>query len=997
MKKITMRRRMISLTLAASVALPQASSAFAASLWDEDGVSHKVAQAIESGQPAPETTTMPWVTLPTDDKSEQSTPTPEMPSMATETPWVTPTDGEAQSSPSDWTELTTPTDGVDRITPTGGESSSTPTEGVDKTPPTDGGLIIIPDYETTPSDKNGEESELPPPAESVTPATDPDQEIDSDDGNGPTDPDNHLPGDENSAGETTPVPAPSGLPDEGEEHPSDEEKENGLTTSEIIGGEEVTNSAMGDGEVLPEELDGASDDMPFSMDLGPLTQAMYYRLGYGVPINGSRYKAVDALGGHFAVESTEGGDTGNPTYGYRDYGYNLTDKTSLTKLKTANPNFNSEAQMLNWRPYTLCIFPTEEQLGRVPDQQFAGWYVYPSGAKANQSASDAMNWVYGDVEHAHVEGEMSPVVTYDYESGDPHYNEKYPEGERRNVPFYDLGDTWDGGRDYGYGYAVLRDNNGNLRYEVVYDEMWDRTSWYVTKGDGATNPVSFVARWEASDESRADKATLSATVNGAAQELELYSSGSYTNKTQFVPGESGGSYEFWVRVDADVDSISLNLNTKELYYNDYVGTGDDYDSYQLDREKSHVAVSATFGGSTTTYTNDLSAQMLPKWETGISAGGNQFIIPQNSLNAGERAHSEWSVTNITLRNATGNDLYNDIVVTVESPSGDETTTYTFHVQRLSEPTLIRSWGNTPVGMVRRDDHYLSTTEAATAAEKYFDEHRTFDFGNRQYPNGNSNHDGTIFRNVYSTNAWLTSTGDVDKDPTAIVVYQDSSFRDPGVSIIGTIGENVNLTKGILSRSLKLKQAKGGLFPDLIGSTGTDVTDCWYKDGKLVDSEVWETVSDADGTDLMDLRGLNILPGVYTLEYRYTDPISGNVYGSDANDYVTEAGKASAPAFKRTVVVLPTPGDVDMDGAVTMADAIALENILGTARAGSASYTTLNGKALMDDNTGEIMATDPSLTLFAFRVCDMNYDGRLDSKDIELLENLPNPKTTNEIN
>ena len=122
MKKITMRRRMISLTLAASVALPQASSAFAASLWDEDGVSHKVAQAIESGQPAPETTTMPWVTLPADDKSDQGTPTPEMPSMATDPLEVTPTDGGTQPSPSDQAGLSTPMDGVDKITPTGEEA-----------------------------------------------------------------------------------------------------------------------------------------------------------------------------------------------------------------------------------------------------------------------------------------------------------------------------------------------------------------------------------------------------------------------------------------------------------------------------------------------------------------------------------------------------------------------------------------------------------------------------------------------------------------------------------------------------------------------------------------------------------------------------------------------------------------------------------------------------------------------------------------------------------
>ena len=76
MKKITFQRRLLSLTLAASVALPQASSAFAVSQWSEEGTDRRVAHAIESGQPESTASSMPWITLPPDDRVSQPEPSP---------------------------------------------------------------------------------------------------------------------------------------------------------------------------------------------------------------------------------------------------------------------------------------------------------------------------------------------------------------------------------------------------------------------------------------------------------------------------------------------------------------------------------------------------------------------------------------------------------------------------------------------------------------------------------------------------------------------------------------------------------------------------------------------------------------------------------------------------------------------------------------------------------------------------------------------------------
>ena len=71
----------------------------------------------------------------------------------------------------------------------------------------------------------------------------------------------------------------------------------------------------------------------------------------------------------------------------------------------------------------------------------------------------------------------------------------------------------------------------------------------------------------------------------------------------------------------------------------------------------------------------------------------------------------------------------------------------------------------------------------------------------------------------------------------------------------------------------------------------------------------------NANDVVSLQGLNVKPGVYTLTYVYTDPYDENMHD------------IHALGFKRTVIVLPLPGDVDMDGDVTVADGALLQRLL----------------------------------------------------------------------
>lgn len=956
MKKITMRRRMLSLTLAASVALPQASSAFAASLWNEDGENSHISQVIETGQAETQESGTPWVTLPPVDKTGQQTE-----------PTVQPSPEETLS---------------------GNEEANQPEAGTTSTPaPVETGAEELPPAATStpvPVDTPEPVSTLAPtPTPEATPvATEPAGEV--------TTP---VP-----TPEITPAPTPESTPDQGETLPPEKENDLAPTATESPAPEEVDgNSEPGDTPASVDVDTLSFDASVFSLpeNYTGLSQWMYYRLGYGVPLvedgDSGRTGKLAIMGQHFRVESTE---TSIRKYGYRDYS-STGDPISMQN-PVPDPGLEEMAavEYPDWFPapsrdkleeqyncLSLCVFPTAEALGRVPDQQFEGWYVYPSGAKANQkpAADYAWKWIYGDLANSSVSGEMRPIKTYPYESGDPGYD-----------TWSSIGDTWDGGIDYGYGYVYMRNDDGTL---VMVDE-WNQIVYDDTKvpqlGDAGTNPVSIVGRWEASDESRASGIQLKAVVDGTEQELTLYSAdisgkpSSEATSTTFAQGENSGTQEYWLRVPADVASLSLDLSTLELYYDDYSFTDSgDYDSYHLDPTKSHVQVTATFNGETTAYTNDLSARMLPRWDG---------ATPKNSIE--DPAHSEWSVSSIALENSVNGSLYNDITVTVTSPSRDMTTTYIFHVQRLAEPSLTQAYGNTPLGMIYRDEASggdLRTPEKVAEAETYFAENRQFATALHSYPNGSANQDGTIFRDTYWENAW-PETNDVDRDPNAIVVYQDSIFLDPGVSLTDSEGKLVDITSGSVSRSLKLTRVSA-LSPTQIGKELGE--DCWYQtNGTFSQSETFTPIWTQKGTDAIDLREQKILPGIYTIEYQYEDLVSGKIYGSNADDYVTENGKNGASAFRRTLVVLPTPGDVDMDGAVTMADALALQSMLGT----SGSYTTLNGAIIRTDATKENnVASNDLVSLFAYRVCDINHDGVVNEADVKVLRTLPNPKTVNETN
>lgn len=954
-------RRLLALTLATAVTIPQTGSIFATSLKVGTASEDRLRQTIQATKTDKG---MQHLSIDPDRLLSMVTTKTDADDRILTSP-AKDVDNDRQTSDLDADKSSTDTDFQNM-----GISAATTDAAAKKTEEQENGILEVGVLETiaaetitaVDNEMAGSQAANLTPAEaaegSVTPSTeDESPEMPSEADNGAT------------AGETPSEGGPTGGEGNGalgvEEGPS-----GGLQASE------PPQEAV---EVPSEEAPEAAEPLP-SLEQTGLEAATYnsilraparppgdlniysYRLGFGIQtgkiVPGEPHDKTDLslkfLENRFQIERSE-------DYEWTEYGDRYYAANHYEAVEEDNGSKNT---------YSYCRFPSVNELGRAPDRQFDGWYLYRYGIKGNDSES--YNWNY-DSDYA--EGlELIPLEGMTAADGTPLELVTYDRD--------DSGDLWD-------------------QHSQAYSKYGYKTAKETGKDKIDTNnPVSIVGRWVASDESRAaekDPVTLTVrTIDGVAQLPTLYGSeignrsSAELEATTFDRGSNGGTQEYWLRVDADVATLDLEFNAYEIYYDYHMNA---YDAEERpDGKRSPVQVTYSFPGQETeTYsdTERLSHKMLPEWRESYG-----YYIATNSLN--DPAHSLWTVEGIELRASTSAEDYNDITITVTSPSGDVTTTYIFHVQRLADPTIAQNPGNTPVGMIQRDTSAIwGLTEEEKAGSKEaaieaFKQSHKFDA--TLFPKDYNS--GAVFKGEYTTDAWVGDN--VDEDEKAIVVYQDSAFLDPGVTLTDALGRPVQIgeatdadsggARGVVERSLTLRTEENGIYVTGIGD-GVGQT-VWYarnEEGKgyltTDESKRWETLSQPDGSDQIDLRGLKVLPGIYTLEYRYTDPVTEKTYDFGATEFDTDEGRTGARYFHRTVVVLPTPGDVDMDGAVTSADAVALRNTLGTTTA--TNHVTINGKDV---------TVDAAAALVAYRVCDVDQGGDgPTTEDAATLEQVPYPR------
>lgn len=567
----------------------------------------------------------------------------------------------------------------------------------------------------------------------------------------------------------------------------------------------------------------------------------------------------------------------------------------------------------NWNggPYTLAKlsgdtageFPVSPA-NRVPDFQFAGWTVYTGAAGAENG-----------------------------ESGH----------------FTDLGEG----------------NTLDINAGIVADQFEQLVDWAWTKEGTGSSYLPLVGRWKLSDS--ASPLASAPLYNGGEAVTGIYRGSVYyplygtetadkpsadleTSKTDF----DAGTHEYWLRVPAGSDTVGLSIIAPEPYVYDGA-TDTELAGLAGRRAGAYVSVNGgTEAKMTKTVLND-STGAAPSWNR------------ENS--ADYPARSRWTAEGLALGQTTAAKPYNDVTVTVVPPNGDEgkKTVYTFHIQRLGEPSLTADPGNTPSGMIMRESKITDKSAALAAFTA------TRKLTGSQFVNSTANNGGAVYGGLYGESAW--AAGDPDLDSAAVVVYQNSAFTIPGFQVTDSLGNPVGGAdyKNTMGYRLALRlQSKLAWGRDTAGTPGTV---SYYDGTKLTTTISTPGVTTADGKITLDLGGKNVVPGIYSLEYSFTDPISGVTYTSDPNSF--QVNKGNAARFKRALIVLPIPGDADMDGAVTVADALAMEAMLAD---GSAFAQAL-------------AAGDSTARLFARRVCDVNGDGSFDQSDIDAVWNGYAPRVT----
>lgn len=280
---------------------------------------------------------------------------------------------------------------------------------------------------------------------------------------------------------------------------------------------------------------------------------------------------------------------------------------------------------------------------------------------------------------------------------------------------------------------------------------------------------------------------------------------------------------------------------------------------------------------------------------------------------------------------------NTITITTKAGTDKDAPTlkYTFHVQQLVTPKITLNYGNSPVGEIMKADN-ISVSDKLEAINK-FSEKNTFKNLDSKYIPTKAN-----IKNAYTLNAWNGETDsdkNMDRNPYAIFVYEQSEFKDTGFEAYDSLGNKVSDSE--VTRTIKVSRYKTA---NGINAAVADETKVYGKNATDTDLAAI-TANDAVLTGITS-KGLQFIrPDVYTMTYEFTD-FDGQK--------VTET---------RNIVVLPLLGDTNIDG--------------------SRNTNDITFVKLQAQGSDVVNSTVPrsAANLFIWRVFDGNFDTAINSNDI----------------
>ena len=330
--------------------------------------------------------------------------------------------------------------------------------------------------------------------------------------------------------------------------------------------------------------------------------------------------------------------------------------------------------------------------------------------------------------------------------------------------------------------------------------------------------------------------------------------------------------------------------------------------------------------------------------------------------------------------------YVTITVTYSDGGKDYTQSYQVIIHRRKAEVDVR-WrpGNSPYGLIAAQfaDRVNSEdpTEASQAkdeeleAKQRFAENHSFvafDGDDNAYTNKFTPLTAiNTYNTYYSVEAWRDlgvytdsshNTINYDEVDEALFVYNKTTFVDPGFTAVyddeGSQISAKDITREIHDLIL-IDEGQTLTNTDLIGLGS--LTNLGSKLKKQSVLEIPDEGKDKDDGScvITELQNLNVLPGVYSLVYKFND-------------------ETGAPAtFERPLIILPEKGDINVNGKVDETDANILYNRLNDSEKG-APYTSFLTEVINSKNAWA--------RLVSYRVSDLTEDRNTNSIDANAIRN-----------
>ena len=276
--------------------------------------------------------------------------------------------------------------------------------------------------------------------------------------------------------------------------------------------------------------------------------------------------------------------------------------------------------------------------------------------------------------------------------------------------------------------------------------------------------------------------------------------------------------------------------------------------------------------------------------------------------------------------------------------------YTIYILLNDQVNVKLAYGNSPFGLIESAKN-LDDTQKEQAKQYFKEKHG---YSEELVPEGASN----TYAQKYSVDAWAGIN--CDEDSHALFVYNGEKFVDPGYD------ELKNSDGDPVDESSVTRYITVNVMPDnndIINSL--PLADNDENKIELTFSGEKQCEIDIMGDPRMP-QGYRIRPGIYRIDYKFTD--SDN----------------STKTFRRYLIILAEKGDVNVNGKVeTAKDA---NNARADAVDANTDYNVIY-RRMTNKYYDDILRSNVDWKrLYAYRVCDVTADRNVNSVDANAIRN-----------